>query len=179
MGSRIKGLRRSFVAAFAGALVMGSGVTSDAQNAAPFTPDAALVEQGMRMYKEQVPCRDCHGAMGDGVPDDPRMPKGANFRESQLDVAGFVEAIRCGRPSVGMPYFDRLSYTDKRCYDMTAEEIGNAIPDEGMNLQTRQINALVNFILATFVGKGPTTFEQCVELWGAAATTCARYPKKQ
>ncbi len=132
----------------------------------------------MRLYKEQVPCRDCHGAMGDGVPDDPRMPKGANFRESTLDVAGFTEVIRCGRPGVGMPYFDRQSYTDKRCYDMTAEEIGNDIPDEGMNLQARQINALIQFFYATFVGKGPATFEQCVALWGADATICARYPKK-
>lgn len=157
-------------------LFVGSGVRG-ARAQGAFVADPGLVELGLRLFKEQVPCRDCHGAMGDGVPDDPRMPKGANFRESPLSPEEMVEVIRCGRPTVGMPYFDRLSYTDKRCYDMTAEEMGNNIPDEGMNLQTRQINALVNFIFATFVGKGPATVEQCVALWGESATACSRYPK--
>lgn len=167
---------------FAGAVMLSWTTSGKAQVAPPnaaatFTADPQLVELGARMFKETVPCRDCHGAMGDGVPDDPRMPKGANFRVMTLTPDEAIEAIRCGRPSVGMPYFDRLSYTDKRCYGVTAEEIGNGIPDEGMNLQTRQINALVQYIFSTYVGKGPANFEQCTTMWGAGATSCARYPK--
>src|SRR5262245_4218501 len=115
-------LRHYLITAVLSCAALSLAATSGAARAQ--APDPALVELGMRLYTEQVPCRDCHGSMGDGVPDDPRMPKGANFRESQLDFAGFVEAIRCGRPGVGMPYFDRLSYIEKKCYDMTAEEIG-------------------------------------------------------
>lgn len=175
----MKRLHAKFSGLLAGLLMAGAvllvGVTASRGQAV--APDPALVELGLRMFKEQAPCRDCHGFMGDGVPDDPRMPKGVNFRVLQLTQDQIVEAVRCGRPSVGMPYYDRLSYTDKRCYGMTAEEMGALIPDEGMTLSTRQINALVAFITATFVGKGPTTFEQCVALWGEGASNCARFPK--
>jgi len=162
-----------------GGIESGHGQGAGPPNAGPgYTPDPQLVELGTRMFKEQTPCRDCHGLMGDGVPDDPRMPRGANFRNLQLTPDLAAEAIRCGRPVLGMPYFDRFSYTDKRCYGMTAEEIGAEIPDEGMNLTARQVNALVAFLFATFVGKGPPSFEQCVALWGEAATTCPRFPKR-
>ncbi|MFO1184048.1 MAG: c-type cytochrome [Bauldia sp.] len=142
-----------------------------------FTPDPALASLGKTLWKEQVPCRECHGGLGNGIPDIPQQPSGANLRTTKLSPEDLAITIRCGRPGTEMPYFDSKAYTDKRCYDVTAADLGPAQPPASMALTDRQVNALVAFIFATFVGKGDPTFESCVALWGEGASTCARYPR--
>ena len=147
-----------------------------AQTAAPYTPDPSLVALGKSMWKDQVPCRECHGAMGNGIPDVPQQPVGANFRLTKLSPDEIATTIRCGRPGTEMPHFDTRAYTDKRCYGVAADDLGDKVPPIGQSLSDRQVTALVAFIEATFVGKGDPTFEQCVDFWGPGATTCDRYP---
>ena len=153
----------------------GAGLPAAAQTT-PYTPEPALVALGKSMWKDQVPCRECHGAMGNGIPDIPQQPSGANFRTTTLSPEDLATTIKCGRPGTEMPHFDPKAYTDTRCYGSTAADMGTNVPPVGMSLSDRQVNALVAFIEATFVGKGDPTFEQCVAFWGEGASTCARYP---
>ena len=49
--------------------------------------------------------------------------------ERSLPATRFCMTIQCGRPGTPMPHFDRFAYTDKRCYDMTAKDLGDSVPD--------------------------------------------------
>lgn len=138
---------------------------------------AQQVDLGFRTYKDKVECGRCHGWAGDGVQDDPRAPKGANLRQTPLDRAGLIEVIKCGRPGTEMPHFDERAYTDKRCYDMTAADLGNRKPPfSGIGLIGREIDALADYLLAKVVGKGAPTRRECEEFYGASSSACKDLP---
>jgi mono/diheme cytochrome c family protein len=111
---------------------------------------------GERIYFEKGGCNQCHGRNGDGVGDDARE-HGANFRESTLDKETIIEMVSCGIPGTNMPYFEKFSYTDDRCYGMTAEDVGADKPQTPITtfLAKRDIAAVADYILENFVGKGP------------------------
>src|SRR4051794_24933611 len=108
-----------------------------------------LVGIGADIWKTRANCNECHGWLGNGEPEDPRSPKGANLRETKLTRADIAETIKCGRPGTSMPYFDRLAYTDGRCYGVTAATLGDKVPRNGaVQLSQREIDALAAFIEA-------------------------------
>src|SRR5262245_54129800 len=126
------------------------------------TPDDIAL--GRRVYQQTADCRYCHGWAGDGL-GDPRSPgHAANLRVTKLDRDGFIEVIMCGRPATAMPHFDRLAYTDKRCYGLTEADLGNDVPTVPTStfISRRQIEAVADYLIAEFVGKGPPTYEECV-----------------
>jgi mono/diheme cytochrome c family protein len=108
MTSRSTG--RRVPASFAFALVLLAAPVSHAQE------DHA---EGMRLFLQKGNCQACHGWAGDGRKMDNQMPDGSNLRESKLDRAAIILTIKCGRPGRSMPAFDRLAYSDGRCYGMT------------------------------------------------------------
>jgi len=120
----------------------------------------AQMSGGERIYFEKGGCNQCHGRNGNGVGDDARE-HGANFRESTLDRETMIMVISCGLPGTNMPYFDKFSYTDDRCYGMTAAEIGADKPQPPLRsfLAKRDIERVADYILETFVGKGAGTDE--------------------
>src|SRR5467141_5281051 len=86
-------------------------------------PDAADVAEGMRLFRQKANCQACHGWAGDGRKMDDQMPDGANLREIALSRDELIVVIKCGRPGRGMPAFDKLAYSDARCYGMTRAEL--------------------------------------------------------
>ncbi len=110
---------------------------------------------GQRLYQEKADCQFCHGPYGDGR-GDPRSPgKAPNLHETALNRDQLIEVITCGRPATEMPHFDKYAYGDKSCYGLSATELGkNVPPDPHSNpLTKREIEAVTDFILVTFVGK--------------------------
>ena len=78
-----------------------------------------------------------------------------------------------------MPHFDRFAYTDKRCYDMTADDLGNLEPIRAATtLQTYEIDAVADYVATKIKGAGPVTRAQCVEFFGEAGAECAKYPEQ-
>ena len=65
-----------------------------------------------------------------------------------------------------MPYHDEFAYTDKRCYNMTSAEIGKIMPPIGEPLQRRDIEAVVKYFFTKAIGRGASTYDECVEFWG-------------
>lgn len=133
---------------------------------------------GRRVYQQTADCRYCHGWAADGM-GDPRSPgHAADLRVTKLDREGFVEVIACGRPATAMPHFDRLAYTDKRCYGLTEADLGNDVPTVPPSsfISRRQIEAVADYLIAEVVGKGPPTFAQCVAELGEGPD-CERYKK--
>lgn len=159
--------------------VIAAAVLSLAASSAPANAqqNPALVTLGTQIWKDTLPCRNCHGSFGNGVQDIAQEPQGANLRETGLDAETMAMIIRCGLPGTEMPYFDTRAYTDDRCYGMTREQAGASIPPAGSPpISPRQLQGVIAFIMEEFVGKGPVTREECRAFWGEEASSCGKYP---
>ena len=65
-----------------------------------------------------------------------------------------------------MPAYDRLAYSDGRCYGMDQAALrksGQQLPDPPATLQPREIDLLVDFLFAKVIGKGAMDRARCVE----------------
>lgn len=137
--------------------------------------DRDRVLAGLEIWRSKGNCQTCHGWAGDGRTMDSQMPVGADLRETRLDRAGLVETIRCGRPGGGMPPYDRLAYSDGRCYGLTRADLaksGMTLADPGTPLQPREIELVVDFLVAKVIGQGAMTPEKCVEFWEERVDVC-------
>lgn len=175
-----RGLRNAILAttgalALAGAAMATLGATAQAQDATPpaVEYDEAAIRLGFTVWKDKVWCGQCHGWSGNGLPDDPRAPVGANLRETYLTPEFFADAVRCGRPGTEMPAFDARAYIDDRCYGLTREDLGpRTPPSHGVYLIPREINGLIAYVYTNIVGKGPFTDEDCRAYYGQEAAIC-------
>lgn len=156
------------------------GVFHFGSRAAAQTIDAENIADGMRLYRTKGDCQACHGWAADGRKMDTQMPDGANLRTTRLGRSALVTAIKCGRPGRGMPAYDRLAYSDGRCYQMTEADLkrqGLDLPDPPATLQPREVDMIVDFLLAKVVGKGPMDRAKCIEYWGSDVDVCQEFPK--
>jgi hypothetical protein len=148
--------------------------------AAAQEPDPNDIAAGMRIYRQKGDCQSCHGWAADGRKMDTQMPDGANLRTTRLNRDNLIAAIKCGRPGKSMPAFDRLAYSDGRCYGMKQADLesrGLQLPDPPATLQPREIELLADFLFAKVVGKGPMDRAKCIEYWGSDVETCSEFPK--
>src|SRR5712672_1689591 len=142
-------------------------------------PDAADVAEGMRLFLQKGNCQACHGWAADGRKMDSQMPDGSNLRETRLDRSTLVLTIKCGRPGRSMPAFDRLAYSDARCYGMKLADLKSRelrLPDPPATLQPREVELLADFLFAKIIGKGPMNRAKCKEYWGAEVEACGEFP---
>jgi hypothetical protein len=138
------------------------------------------IAAGMSIFMQKGDCQACHGWAGDGRKMDNQMPDGANLRALSIDRDVLTMTIKCGRPGTGMPAFDRLAYSDGRCYGLKEADLrarGLDLADPAATLQPNEVQALVDFLLAKVVGKGQMTRAQCVEYWGKPVEACDELPK--
>jgi mono/diheme cytochrome c family protein len=121
----------------------------------PATASAQPTSFGDRLFHEKADCQFCHGVNGDGH-GDPRSPgKGSDLHATKLDRQQLIEVIRCGRPGAEMPHFDKYAFEDDGCFGLSAAQLGAQIPPEphSTGLTVREIEALADYILATYKGK--------------------------
>jgi hypothetical protein len=161
-----------------GAVIVAALLAASAARAQ--APDPGDVAEGMRLFRQKANCQACHGWAGDGRKMDSQMPDGANLREIKYGRDDVILAIKCGRPGRSMPAFDRLAYSDARCYGMTRAELKARelrLPDPAATLQPREIELLADFLFAKVIGKGAMDRAKCVEYWGAEAEVCGEFPR--
>jgi mono/diheme cytochrome c family protein len=154
--------------AFAAAITVALTLPAAAQTAG----DIAL---GKRLYQAKAECGHCHGWSGDGAGDPLSPGKAANLRETRLDHDQLVETIGCGVPGgTAMPHFDRLAWTEgENCFGMTAADAGDKMPTgPTAYLSKREIEAIVAYLEAKVIGRGPPTVADCEEFFGASAPLC-------
>jgi cbb3-type cytochrome c oxidase subunit III len=177
MRERAGGLRWCSVVAVCLAIV-----ASIAGSAAPQaqTPNPENVAAGMSIFRQKGDCQACHGWAGDGRKMDNQMPDGANLRTTLLNRDKLIVAIKCGIPGKAMPAFDRLAYSDGRCYGMTRADLQKrqiSFPDPPATLQPGEIEALADFLFAKVIGQGPMDRAKCIEYWGSDVEACSEFPK--
>ena len=144
--------------------------------------DPADIAAGMRLFRQKGNCQACHGWAGDGRKMDSQMPDGTNLRETALDRDTLTMIIKCGKPGTGMPAFDKFAYSDGRCYglkqaDLKAPKL--AMPDPPATLQAREIDTIVDFLLAKVIGKGPMDRAKCIDYWGSDVELCNELPNQR
>jgi hypothetical protein len=138
------------------------------------------IADGMRIFQQKGNCQACHGWSGDGHKTDSQMPDGANLRETKLNRAGLITAIKCGHLDSQMPAFDKFAYSDGRCYGKTKADLKSyktRMPDPPATLQQREIELVADFLLAKVVGKGPMDYAKCLEFWGSETDVCKAFPQ--
>jgi hypothetical protein len=151
-----------------GSIVLGLIVTSPSLGA-----ETADTAEGMRLFLQKANCQACHGWAGDGRKMDNQMPDGSNLRETTLDRAAVILTIKCGRPGRNMPAFDKLAYSDGRCYGMKEVDAKNlGLFDPPATLQPREIETLVDFLYAKVIGKGAMNRAKCADYWGSEVDAC-------
>jgi mono/diheme cytochrome c family protein len=144
--------------------------------AAPAAP-AEDVARGQKIWHDKAGCNFCHGWAGDGMGGFHHPGHAPPLRETQLTRDQIRMLIQCGRPGTPMPYFDRFAYTDKRCYDTTAADLGNMMPDRSATtLQSDEIDALADYVAAKIRGAGEVSKAECVDYFGGAGSRCDTYP---
>jgi hypothetical protein len=159
---------------------VGLGPVPSQEVLAQTTPSPEDVAAGLRIFRQKGDCQACHGWAGDGRKMDSQMPDGANLRLTKLNREKLVMAIKCGVPGKGMPAFDRLAYSDGRCYGMKQADLQRTsltMPDPAATLQAREIDQVADFILAKMAGQGPMDRARCIEFWGSDVAACAEFPK--
>ncbi len=142
-------------------------------------PDATDLAEGMRLFLQKGNCQACHGWAADGRKTDNQMPDGPSLRETALDRGNLILTIKCGRPGRGMPAFDRLAYSDGRCYGMKQADLKRlalSMADPSATLQPREIEMLADFLFAKIIGKGPMNRARCAEYWGSEVELCRGLP---
>ena len=142
-------------------------------------PDPSDVAAGMRIYRQKGDCQACHGWAADGRKMDTQMPDGANLRTTRLNRQALVAAIKCGRPGKGMPAFDRLAYSDGRCFGMKEADLKRQnleLPDPPATLQQREVDQVADFLFEKVIGKGPMDHAKCVDYFGSDVATCKEFP---
>ena len=132
--------------------------------------EARVIEYGKEVYKNKGNCQFCH--KWDASGDTGYGGIALSLRKSFLTREQFAEVVKCGRPMTGMPYHDQYAYTDKRCYDMTGADLGKDMPPIGETLQPREIDAVVKYLFAKAVGRGASTYDECVDFWGKDTRQC-------
>ena len=171
---------RSWVAAAAVVLVALASMSAarvHAQTGAE--PDPGDLAEGRRLFEQKGNCQACHGWSGDGHKTDNQMPDGANLRETKLPRTGLVMTIKCGRLNSQMPAFDKFAYSDGRCYGKTQADLKaypTRMPDPPSTLQPREIDLLVDFMLARIVGQGPMDRAKCAQFWDTDTDVCRNLP---
>ena len=129
-------------------------------------------DYGLSTYKK-ANCMGCHKWHGDGGPG--YGGAAISLRETELDREQLISLISCGRPGTNMPYFDKKSYIDDRCYGMKFEDFAG---DDNVKpliakkyLNKRQINAVVNFIINDLQGK-KLSMQYCLKFFGKKTRSC-------
>ena len=133
---------------------------------------------GRRIFLEKADCAYCHGWAGDGAGQGQSPGGAANLRRSQLDRDSLIMVISCGILGKGMPHFDDQAYTDKRCYGMTAAEMGDKVPPfpPSTALPRRDVETVADYLRAKVIGRGPITRQECAETLGPRVRSCDEYP---
>ena len=170
-------VRRIAVSAILMTCAVASLAAARAQTA-PSPADERTIAFGREIFKVKATCQFCH--KWDASGDQGYGGNALSLRKTQLTPPQMAEVIKCGRPHTAMPYHDRFAYTDKRCYGMTRADLGDDMPTAGNEfLQPREIDAVVKYLFAKAVGRGESTYEECVEFWGSDTRECEPMKEKK
>lgn len=138
---------------------------------------APNLAHGKYVFQTKADCVSCHGWPGDGATGkSPRMPVGANLRQTQLVTNDMIQIVSCGIPGSPMPYHDSLAYQDKRCYGQTMADFkGQTPPEPGHFLSNQDLVDVVAYVQQNIKGRGPVSKAECEAFFKPGAAACRNF----
>ena len=129
-------------------------------------------DYGLSVYKKGN-CMGCHKWHGDGGPG--YGGAAMSLRKTQLEKDQLITIIACGRPGTNMPFFDKKSYKDDRCFgikfaDFEGDDKNRPLQAKSY-LNKRQIEAVANFIVNDLQAKNLSK-EYCLKFFGKPTRSC-------
>jgi mono/diheme cytochrome c family protein len=130
------------------------------------------VKAGLEVWKNSG-CAECHGSFANGDKQRDESPTGANLRTARLDTAALKLVISCGRPGgSGMPAFDEGAYTVRACYGRPLGAPPDNLYPSGVTISPDQIDAVIAYLQARIIGRGPITKEECLAYYSDRPDEC-------
>jgi mono/diheme cytochrome c family protein len=118
-------------------------------------------------------CAECHGSFANGEKQRDESPTGANLRTARLDTAALKLVISCGRPGgAGMPSFDEGAYKVRACYDRPLGAPPDNLYPSGVTITPDQIDAVIAYLQARIIGRGPITKAECLNYYPDRPDEC-------
>ena len=157
------------IAAAAVAAALWAPGTALGQSAA--SPDPT--DAGKAVFKRAncFGCHKWHGNGGGGYGGD-----ALSLRKTELTREQIIEAVGCGRPGTGMPFFTRGAYDTIKCYDMSRQDAGSHMPPEANTfLRPNDIEAVADYVIARIKGKSEPNHAECVSFFGDTSRVCDIY----
>jgi mono/diheme cytochrome c family protein len=152
--------------------VLVLGIAAHSYSTVAFAQNEDKVKAGMNVWKE-TGCAECHGSFADGEKQRDEAPSGANLRTARLDAAALKQVISCGRPGgAGMPSFDEGAYTVRPCYGRPLGAEPNDLYPAGRKLSPDQIDAVIAYLQARIIGRGPITKQECLAYYEDRPDEC-------
>jgi Cytochrome c len=152
------------------AIIISFAATIRILSAQPAGQDRTDV--GKQVFKSAncVGCHKWHGN-GGGYGGD-----ALSLRKTELTREQIIETVSCGRPGTGMPLHLCGAYESQPCYGLTRAEISDSIPPEAATfLRPREVEAVVDYVIAHVKGKGEPTYDECIAFFGNASRVCGIY----
>jgi mono/diheme cytochrome c family protein len=138
-----------------------------------YGPSAAQTADGKTVYVDAncVGCHKWHGNGGGGYGGD-----ALSLRKTELTRDQIIEAVGCGRPGTGMPFFIRGAYDEVKCHGMNRQDAGAQMPPEGGTfLRPKEIEAVADYVIAHIKGAGEPTYAECVAFFSSTSRVCDVY----
>lgn len=118
-----------------------------------------------------VGCHKWHGNGGGGYGGE-----ALSLRKTEMTREQIIEAVGCGRPGTGMPFFIRGAYDTVKCFDMNRQDAGAQMPPEGGTfLRPNDIEAVADYVIAHIKGADEPTYAQCVAFFSNTSRVCDIY----
>ena len=134
---------------------------------------------GRRLYLDKAQCSYCHGWAADGAGEPQSNGGAANLRQSFLNREQLSSDHV--RPAGDADAPLRRSRLHRQA--LLRRDGGRARPQApalppSTTLQKREVEAIADYLLAKFIGRGAVTREECQEVFGAGGRACGQYPAK-
>ena len=143
-----------------------------AHSTAALAQNEDKVKAGLEAWKN-TGCAECHGSFADGEKQRDESPTGANLRTARLDAAALKLVISCGRPGgAGMPAFDEGAYKVRACYGRPLGPPPDNLYPAGATLSPDQIDAVIAYLQARIIGRGPITKAECLAYYPDRPDEC-------
>jgi hypothetical protein len=152
-------------------------VASAAMTASVAAQSADPTDAGKAVFK-RANCFGCHKWHGNG--GGSYGGDALSLRKTELTREQIMEAVECGRPGTGMPFFTRGAYDSVKCYGMNREDIGIQMLREATTfLRASDVEAVADYVIAHIKGKGEPNYSECVDFFGNASRVCDVYQAQQ
>jgi mono/diheme cytochrome c family protein len=155
-----------------GSVILAVAVGVLANSTAAIAQNEDKVKAGLEVWKN-TGCAECHGSFANGDKQRDESPTGSNLRTARLDAAALKLVISCGRPGgAGMPAFDEGAYKVRACYGRPLGAPPDNLYPSGVTINPDQIDAVIAYLQARIIGRGPVTKAECLAYYPDRPDEC-------